>query len=135
MEGTSFRKMKQAIDYDNEEDHDWFDYLHEQVGPISSNLGSPFPDSSWSYARHDSLFDHEDNLKRSDDTIREEILKALYENQQVDASLIKVIVINANVLLEGKVFSNKARSKAQEIVANVPGVWKVENQLIIEQLS
>lgn len=133
MEETSPQK-KMKIDYDDEGDQDWFSYLHENLS-YPSKLGSAFPDSSWSYETRDSLFDHEDGLKRSDDSLHWEIMNKLYENKEVDASLIIVIVQNGNVQLSGKVQSERAKRKAQEIVTALQGVWRVDNRLVIDQPS
>lgn len=133
MEGIATDKKKK-IDYDNEQDPDWFSYLHENLeNPI--DFGSSFPGSSWSYARKDSLFDHEDGLKLPDDQLHQEVMKHLYESKEVDASLIEVIVLSGNVQLNGKVHSEKAKNRAGEIVSSLHGVWRVDNKLIIEQPS
>ena len=134
MEEIIFRKKKPKIDYENEEDQDWFKYLHENLETPES-FGSSFPNSSWSYHRRDSLFDHEDGLKRPDSVLHSDIMKSLYESKEIDASLIEVIVLSGNVLLNGKVQSSLAKSRAEEIVSKLPGVWAVENQLEVEQSS
>ncbi|WP_408095833.1 BON domain-containing protein [Peredibacter sp. HCB2-198] len=134
MEEIIFRKKKPKIDYENEEDQDWISYLHENLErPL--DFGSSFPGSSWSYKRKDSLFDHEDGLKRPDDQLHQDIMKHLYDSKEVDASLIETIVLSGNVLLNGKVHSEQAKRRAEEIVSSLPGVWRVENKLIIEQPS
>ncbi|WPU66854.1 BON domain-containing protein [Peredibacter starrii] len=127
-------KKKNKIDYDDNEDQDWFSYLHENI-ETHTPLGSPFPGSSWSYERRDSLFDHEDGLKKPDDELHWEIMRKLYENKCVDASLIVVIVLNGNVQLNGKVRSEEAKKNAERVVTMLPGVWRVENKLIVEQPS
>lgn len=134
MEGILFRKKKK-IDYDNEDDQDWMHYLNENLNNDTHSLGSPFPDSSWSYHRKDSLFDTPDGLKKPDDDLHEAVVKKLYESKEVDASLIEVIVLNGHVLLTGKVQSEKAKEKVTELICNLDGVWKVENQLVVSQLS
>lgn len=134
MEGILFRKKKK-IDYDNEDDQDWTQYLHQNLDNDFHSLGSPFPSSSWSYQRKDSPFDTPDRLKKSDDDLHEDVVKKLYESKDVDASLIEVIVLNGHVLLTGKVQSEKAKAKVTELICNLDGVWKLENQLIVSQLS
>jgi len=134
MEDIPLKKKKQKIDYDDEEEQDWIDYLHENLEP-SRSFGSAFPNSSWSYHRRDSLFDSEDGLKKPDDVLHQAIMKCLYESKEVDASLIEVIVLSGNVLLNGKVQSLHDKQKAEELVSSLQGVWAVKNQLVIDQPS
>lgn len=134
MEEISFKKKKPKIDYENEEEQDWINYLHENLEP-STSFGSSFPNSNWSYHRRDSLFDHEDGLKKPDEVLHSDIMRSLYESEEVDASLIEVIVLSGNVLLNGKVQTLSAKQKAEEIVSSLTGVWAVTNQLVLDQPS
>ena len=127
-------EKKVKIDYEDDEDQDWFSYLHENLEKRTP-LGSPFPDSSWNYERKDSIFDHKDALKKPDDELHWEVMKKLYESKCVDASLIIVIVLNGNVQLNGKVHSGEAKKTAEDTVSKLPGVWRVENLLKVEQPS
>lgn len=121
------KNKKIEIDYENHEDQDWMNYLHQNLSPVSHDV--PFPDSSWSYVHHDSHFEKEDALKRSDENLREVVQNVLYHSDEVDASHIIVDVINGNVSLSGKVSSEVRKAKARDIVACIRGVWKVINNL------
>lgn len=129
MENLFQRKSKKnTIDYENNEEQDWISYIHRNL-THDLDRDVPFPDSSWSYARHDSVFEMHDALKKSDDSLREDVNNALYESKSVDASCIHVEVINGNVALSGDVSSSEAKEKAQKVVEKVDGVWKVSNEL------
>lgn len=115
------------IDYEGEEDMDWIRYLNQ--GLFTDLHESPFPGSSWSYVHHDSLFEEEDGLKRSDEHIKKEVIEALYSSEEVDASLIVVDVLNAHVLLSGSVTSEAQKDEASKVAESIEGIWGVVNDL------
>ena len=121
--------------YDSEEGQEdsWVAYLRRNFQhPVGEE--SPFPYSSWSYARHDSPFEKEEETeKKSDSDLHDELLKALYEYPDIDASNIKTIVLNGIVCLFGTVKTLLEKNEAERIVARMPGVWKVRNELEIEE--
>ena len=143
MESSEHQPKKRRLLYipwlSNEDDEfleegedSWVSYLRRN---ISHGVGEevPFPDSSWSYASTDSVFgEDKEEDKKSDNALREEALKVLYENEEVNASHIVVIVLNGVVCLLGKVSSESEIKKAGKIVEEIPGVWGVRNELEVE---
>lgn len=122
--------------YDSEEGQEdsWVDYLRRNLQhPVGEE--SPFPYSSWSYTRHDSPFEKEENesVKKSDSEIHDEVLKLLYENPDLDASNIKTIVLNGIVCLFGTVKTLLEKNEAFRIISKMPEVWNVRNELKIEE--
>lgn len=123
--------------YDSEEGQEdsWVDYLRRNLQhPVGEE--SPFPYSSWSYTRHDSPFEKEEDessVKKSDSEIHDEVLKLLYENPDVDASNIKTIVLNGIVCLFGTVKTLLEKNEASRIISKMPEVWNVRNELKIEE--
>lgn len=128
------KSKKIPIDYENNEEQDWIDYIHRNLNRDLDH-DVPFPDSSWSYARHDSVFERQNGLKRSDSDLREEVNAALYEAKELDASNVKVEAINGNVILSGNVRSEELKVRAQKIAQSVEGVWKVINDLNVALIS
>jgi len=57
---------------------------------------------------------------------------ALERNSSVDDIGIQVHVEGNNVTLKGKVNSFYAKDEAEQIAWNAPGVWTVDNELVIE---
>jgi hypothetical protein len=125
--------------YEEEENEEesWVSYVRRNLKhPVGQE--SPFPDSSWSYTRHDSPFDdYEDDEgqleKKSDGALHDEVSDTLYHLAQVDASDIKSIVLNGIVCLFGTVDSEFSKRKAERVIKNLPGVWSVKNELKVEQ--
>ena len=139
QEGRLFvPKNYQQVDYDNEADNDWANYIHRN---LAHNAGkdTPYPGSYWSYARNDSAFSEEEDLtglhskgwKRSDDSVYDEVCEALYQSSDVDASCIEVNVLNGVVSLSGTVNSQAARKAAVDAIEQLPGVWDVHNQISV----
>lgn len=126
--------------YDEEEEGEdsWVSYLRRNIVHTVGEE-SPYPYSSWSYARHDSPFeiDEEEQLleKKSDTTIHEEVTESLYQHPDVDASNIRTIVLNGIVCLFGTVKTLLEKNEAERIVKALPGVWNVRNELKIEELK
>ena len=98
---------KRDIDYDNEPDQDWVKYLHENLEHYES----------WGI--------HKDE----DDELHSEIVKALYDSKDVDASLIEVDVQSGHIFLTGKVFFESDKKKVDNIIKQNFKVWKIESQL------
>lgn len=120
-------------DFIDDEEDSWVAYIRRNLHHSGSH-DTPFPDSSWSYARHDSPFDEDENdLKKSDATIKEEVLSALYKAPDVDASKIKVIVLSGIVDLIGTVSNLHQKKEAERVVRAVSSVWSVHNELEIEE--
>jgi osmotically-inducible protein OsmY len=72
-------------------------------------------------------------IEASDDQVEEEAIeKALRRNWFIDDSEIEVHVSNHDVTLTGSVESWYERNKAARIAWNAPGVWSVNNQLVVE---
>ncbi len=123
--------------YEEEEGQEdsWVGYLRRNLEhPVGEE--SPFPDSSWSYTRHDSPFenqDQEDPEKKSDPAIHDEVLKVLYDTSDIDASNIRTIVLNGIVCLFGTVKTLLEKKEAERVVTRLPGVWNVRNELKIEE--
>ncbi len=121
--------------YDSEEGQEdsWVAYLRRNLEhPVGEE--SPFPYSSWSYTRHDSPFENEEqSTRKSDAAIHEEVLEALYQHPDIDASNIKTIVLNGIVCLFGSVKTLLEKNEAGRIVAKMPEVWNVRNELKIEE--
>lgn len=121
--------------YEDEKDEDgWVNYIRRNI-QHSVGEESPFPDSSWSYTRHDSPFEEDDELKKSDNTIHDEVSEALYQHPDIDSSNIKFIVLNGIVCLFGTVSTILAQQEAERVVRNLPGVWSVRNELSVEDQS
>jgi hypothetical protein len=123
--------------YDEEDsgEESWVNYIRRNLKHPTGEE-SPFPYSSWSYTRHDSPFEKDDEEQlenRSDATIHEDAIKALYESEDLDASHIKLIVLNGIVLLFGTVSTLLEKNQAQRIVQSLPGVWNVRNEITIEK--
>lgn len=102
----------------DEEEDDWIGYLHRNLKHVEGE-DTPFPGSSWSYDQTDA-------------ELHDEVLKKLYQSPGVDASKIKVTVVNRGVHLSGLVDSESARTRAFQVVKNIPDVWQVWNHLEIE---
>src|SRR5690606_35612015 len=95
--------------YDEEEGEEdsWVNYLRRNLSH-PAGIESPFPYSSWSYATGGSYFDHKDEksdetFETSDQNIHDNVVRALYENELIDASNIRVVVLNGIVCLFGTV--------------------------------
>lgn len=132
MENLPLKKIKKnEIDYDNEGDQDWITYLDQNIAHQESK-DVPFPDSSWSYATHDSHFDEEDALKRKDENLKQHVLNALYLHEEIDASQIEIEVVSGNVLLSGKVPQESMKLKTTELINKLKGVWSVTNKLVTQ---
>lgn len=134
MQSTEHRPKKRPLLYipwlSHEDDEffeegedSWVSYLRRN---ISHGVGEelPFSDSSWSYT---SI--NEENEKKSDETIHHEVLEAFYNNKEIDASHIVIIVLNGVVCLLGKVSSEVEIHKAGKIAEGISGVWSVRNEL------
>lgn len=66
---------------------------------------------------------------RSDDRIREAVCEALFDDHNVDASHIEVVVKNGEVLLTGSVDDRAQKRMAEDVALNQAGVQDVQNQL------
>lgn len=117
-------------EYKEDDEQDWIRYL-DQNFVYGKDRTIPFPHSNWNYARHESPFDHCDGLKEADEDVHAQVIQKLYESTEVDASLIKVDVLNGHVFLEGGVFHETEREAAEKLVSQIPGVWKVVNNIKI----
>ena len=72
-------------------------------------------------------------IEESEDQVEEkDIEKALRRNWFIDDSNIEVHVSNHDVTLTGSVESWYEINKAERIAWNAPGVWSVNNQLVLD---
>jgi osmotically-inducible protein OsmY len=71
----------------------------------------------------------QDQARRSDDSIREEIRVSLSRRPGLDASAVEVEVEGGEVTLTGRVEDRDARWLAEDLVESVPGVSLVHNRL------
>ena len=73
------------------------------------------------------------NYQRSDERIREDVCERLAQHSYLDRSDVEIIVLNADVTLQGSVNDRWATRTAEEIAEGVPGVKEVFNQLRVSQ--
>ena len=73
------------------------------------------------------------NYQRSDERIREDVCERLTQHSYLDPSDVEIIVLNADVTLQGSVNDRWAKRTAEEIAEGVPGVKEVHNQLRVSQ--
>jgi osmotically-inducible protein OsmY len=71
----------------------------------------------------------QDQERRSDESIREEIRVSLSGRPGLDASGVEVEVEGGEVTLTGRVEDRDARWLAEDLVESVPGVSLVHNRL------
>jgi osmotically-inducible protein OsmY len=71
-------------------------------------------------------------MKSSDELIKKKIVDSLYWDSRVDASEVKVVVDDRNVILRGSVPSYSASEAALFDSWRVHGVTKVDNQLLVK---
>ena len=71
--------------------------------------------------------------QRSDERIREDVCERLAQHSYLDPSDVEIIVLNADVTLQGSVNDRWAKRTAEEIAEAVPGVKEVHNQLRVSQ--
>ena len=69
----------------------------------------------------------------NDEIEKKDIESALERNWSINANDIRVKVLGNGVTLTGTVNSWYQKDKAGRIAWNAPGVWKVDNELVIEQ--
>lgn len=74
------------------------------------------------------------NYKRSQEKLREEVCEALLWDPGVDATDIEVSVKENRVTLKGRVDSRHAKTRAEAVVENIPGVEDIFNLLIVKPL-
>ena len=122
--------------YDEEESSQdgWIKYIRRNLKHPAGEE-SPFPESSWSYTRSDSPFEgdqDEQQNKKSDSTIHDDVTTSLYRNPDLDASHIGTIVLNGIVILFGTVETLLEKNEAQRVVEGLQGVWKVRNEIKID---
>ncbi len=71
--------------------------------------------------------------RETEDATGQEVYSRLTQHGQVDASLIEVTIDNGEVLLEGTVDSEETRRAAEEAVASISGVTRVQNLLAVRE--
>lgn len=124
---------KQVItpsDYKQDEQQDWVKYLDQNFNGGKEKI-IPFPNSNWNYLRKDSVFDQSDGLKTKDEVLHLDIMNKLYKSEKVDASLIKLDVLNGHVFIEGAVYHLTEREAVEKIVSEFPGVWMIISKIKI----
>lgn len=117
---------EKVMEHPEETKQNWAEYLHRNLSHTADN-DIPFPGSAWSTSQEENS-----PSKKSDETIYEEVIEALYESDKLDASGIEVNVLNGIVSLSGYVSSMTQKLAATQTVDHLPGVWDVRNQLSIE---
>jgi osmotically-inducible protein OsmY len=65
----------------------------------------------------------------SDESLRERVCQRLSDHPDIDASNFEVHVVDREVTLVGQVEDKHTRRLAEDVVANMPGVRDVHNQL------
>ncbi len=93
-----------------------------------NTYGNDYP-SGWSYRRYSGYGPRE--YKRSDARILEDVNDRLTWHSMIDASDISVAVNYGIVTLTGSVDTRGDKRLAEDIADDVPGVWDVENRLIV----
>ncbi len=82
------------------------------------------------------VLDVNNNIKIKSETHdlieKQDIEFALQRNSSIDDLDIHVDVAGNNVTLKGSVNSYYAKDEAEQIAWNAPGVWTVDNELVIE---
>lgn len=95
----------------------WISYLHRNLHHLSGE-DHPFPGTEW----------HNDEI---DADLHDEVIDALYHSDKLDASLIKVFVLNQNVSLIGCAYSLEEKKEAENVVRNIKNVWGLTNNLVV----
>jgi hypothetical protein len=70
-----------------------------------------------------------ESTRRPDAAIKSDVLEALYQNTQVDASFIEVNVEGAIVILKGSVTDEHQQTQAYFTADSIPGVRRVLSEL------
>lgn len=71
--------------------------------------------------------------KRSDETVKEDVCRKLWEHPEIDASEIHVEVKNGEITLTGTVDSRRTRDLVEDICDNLIGVTDVNNQVRVKR--
>jgi len=71
-------------------------------------------------------------MERTDERIKQDIVDSLYWDGRVDASKVNVEVTDGEVTLKGKVSHYAAYRASVEDAWDISGVYKVDNQLVVE---
>jgi hypothetical protein len=101
------------------ETDNWITYLHRNLHHLEGE-NIPFANSEW-------------RMDESSADLHDEVLDALYKADNVDASLISVLVVNNVVNLSGEVRSKNEKEAAEKIVRELPEVWSVRNELLVHE--
>lgn len=67
--------------------------------------------------------------RRSDDSIREDILNLLAENPDLDATNIDIHVEGGDVTLSGAVDNRDAKWMAEDLAGSISGVREIHNRI------
>lgn len=97
----------------------WFSYLHRNLHHLEGE-DYPFIGSEW-------------RMNLEDAELHDEVLDALYQSDEVDASRIALVIIHGTVQLVGCVSSMAEKKSAEKIVRNLHNVWDVINVLVIQE--
>lgn len=73
------------------------------------------------------------NAQRSDDQVREDVIRVLTEHPRVDARDIEVRVRGGEVTLEGNVPHREMKAEAYRLVDRIPGVQQVFDTVRVQQ--
>ena len=74
-------------------------------------------------------------MARSNERIKKDIVDHLYWDVRVDASEVKVVVEDGKVTLSGTVPSFQARVAAEDDAYVIPGVYAVDNDIIVRYVN
>lgn len=110
---------------DNKENDSWMNYIHRNLHPHFGEE-SPFPGSEWSYTKRESVFDREET---SDFVLHQDVVDALYECKDLDASEINVNVLNGVVVLSGYVKSEVEKETATAVIWDIANIWNIRNEI------
>ncbi|MGE3609426.1 MAG: BON domain-containing protein [Bacteriovoracaceae bacterium] len=70
--------------------------------------------------------------KRSDERLKEDVCKILYQSHEVDPSDLEVEVKNSCVYLKGTIESRGMRNVAEDLILSIPGIEDVFSNLKIK---
>lgn len=77
----------------------------------------------------------QNRVKKTDESIREEVQEKLFESYSVDASTIEVKVHKGVVTLKGFVPTQEEIVEARRCVVNIIGVFEVKNELAVAKFK
>jgi osmotically-inducible protein OsmY len=116
-------------------------YRSAQAGYRSEHVGKDLGRSDYNYqGTGRSLYSQEGqfagrgpkNYRRSDERIKDDIIRNLTDDDFVDATDIDVQISNGEVTLTGTIDSRSAKRRVEELTESIRGVSNVENRLRVK---